>query len=165
MPSEQKWYALTGRVVDAKSGSRQAFALFSNTTGSSNTAIGSRALQNNTGNHNIALGEAAGISLTTGNDNIDIAQGGLPGETATIRIGGGNQTRTFIAGIRGITTGINDAIPVMIDSVGQLGTLSSSKRFKKEIQPMDKASEAILALTSRQQSLKPAGVGGLGLSR
>jgi hypothetical protein len=48
----------------------------------------------------------------------------------------------------------------MIDSVGQLGTLSSSKRFKKEIQPMDKASEAILALTSRQQSLKPAGVGG-----
>jgi hypothetical protein len=37
-------------------------------------------------------------------------------------------------------------VPVLIDSQGQLGTASSSRRFKKEIQPMDKASEAILAL-------------------
>jgi hypothetical protein len=57
-----------------------------------------------------------------------------------------NQTRTFIAGIRGVTTGINDAINIVIDSAGQLGTLSSSRRFKKEIKPMDQASEAILAL-------------------
>ena len=35
---------------------------------------------------------------------------------------------------------------MLIDSNGQLGTASSSRRFKKEIQPMDKASEAILAL-------------------
>jgi hypothetical protein len=35
---------------------------------------------------------------------------------------------------------------VLIDSAGQLGTISSSRRFKKEIQSMDKASEAILAL-------------------
>jgi hypothetical protein len=35
---------------------------------------------------------------------------------------------------------------VLIDSAGQLGTASSSRRFKKEIKPMDKASEAILAL-------------------
>ena len=56
------------------------------------------------------------------------------------------QTATFIAGIRGVTTGNADAIPVLIDSAGQLGTVSSSRRFKKEIKPMDKASEAILAL-------------------
>jgi hypothetical protein len=31
-------------------------------------------------------------------------------------------------------------------TAGQLGTMSSSRRFKKEIKPMDKASEAILAL-------------------
>src|SRR6185369_14053816 len=37
-------------------------------------------------------------------------------------------------------------IPVLIDSVGQLGTASSSAKFKKEIQPMGTASEAILAL-------------------
>jgi hypothetical protein len=34
----------------------------------------------------------------------------------------------------------------MIDSASQLGTYSSSRRFKKEIKPMDKASQAILAL-------------------
>jgi hypothetical protein len=35
---------------------------------------------------------------------------------------------------------------VLIDSGGQLGTVSSSARFKKDIKPMDTTSEAILAL-------------------
>jgi hypothetical protein len=35
---------------------------------------------------------------------------------------------------------------VVIDSAGQLGTVSSSRRFKHDIEPMDKASESILAL-------------------
>ena len=61
------------------------------------------------------------------------------------------QNREIIAdnlsnGIRGVTTGNGDAIPVLIDSADQLGTASSSARFKKEIKPMDKASEAVLAL-------------------
>src|SRR5437773_7123919 len=43
-------------------------------------------------------------------------------------------------------TPINPAIPVLIDTVGQLGTASSSRRFKKEIKPMDQTSEAIHAL-------------------
>jgi hypothetical protein len=34
----------------------------------------------------------------------------------------------------------------MIDSAGQLGTVSSSRRYKTDIKPMDKASESILAL-------------------
>ena len=124
-------------------------ALFYNTTGAANTAVGYAALfQNTIGNHNIALGSGAGYNLTTGSNNIDIGDGGgLGGESATIRIGAvGIQTRTFIAAIRGVTTGNGDAIPVVIDSAGQLGTTSSSRRFKKEIEPMEKASEAILAL-------------------
>ena len=123
--------------------------LFYNTTGTANTAIGYSALANNTtGNHNIALGSGAGVNLTTGDGNIDIGNtGGLGGESATIRIGNiGFQTRTFIGAIREVTTGNFDAIPVMIDSAGQLGTTSSSRRFKHDIEPMDKASEAILAL-------------------
>ena len=52
----------------------------------------------------------------------------------------------FIGNIFGVTTGIADAINVVVDSNGQLGTMSSSRRFKNEIEPMDKASEAILAL-------------------
>jgi uncharacterized coiled-coil protein SlyX len=52
----------------------------------------------------------------------------------------------FIGNIRGVATHNAEAIPVLIDSAGQLGTMSSSKRFKKEIKAMDRASEAILAL-------------------
>jgi Chaperone of endosialidase len=123
-------------------------ALFDNTTGGQNTAIGNGALFSNTfGNGNIALGVGAGFSLTTGDSNIDIGSFGVTGESATIRIGaGGSQTRAFIAGIRGVTTGNADAIQVMIDSAGQLGTVSSSRRYKTDIKPMDKGSESILAL-------------------
>jgi hypothetical protein len=121
-------------------------ALLLNTSGSSNTVIGAQGLlRNTTGSNNTALGRGAGGNLTTGNNNIDIANGGVAGESNTIRIGL-VQTRTFIAGIRGRTTANANAIPVVIDSAGQLGTASSSRRFKNEIRPMDKASEAILGL-------------------
>src|SRR5207247_2571688 len=90
---------------------------------------------------------SAGFNLTTGSNSIDIGALGAAGEADTIRIGRrGTQNRTFIAGIRGVTTGGNNAIPVVIDSVGQLGTVSSSRRFKKEIKPLDSASKSILAL-------------------
>jgi predicted ribosome quality control (RQC) complex YloA/Tae2 family protein len=52
----------------------------------------------------------------------------------------------FIGNIREVTTAHANAIPVLIDSFGQLGTASSSRRFKKEIRPMDKSSESLLAL-------------------
>jgi hypothetical protein len=122
-------------------------ALHNNTAGSQNTANGAFALHDNTtGNNNIALGFGAGSNLTIGNSNIDIGNMAVAGESGTIRLGqGGIQTRTFIAAIRGVTTGNADAINVVIDSNGQLGTLSSSRRFKKEIKAMEQASEAILA--------------------
>jgi len=124
-----------------------ASALLSNADGDFNTAVGINALNiNTTGNNNIALGFSAGSNIT-GDNNIDIGSTGGGSESGTIRIGqSGSQTSTFIAGIRGVTTGNMNAVQVLIDSVGQLGTMSSSKRFKKEIKPMDKASEAILAL-------------------
>ncbi len=125
-----------------------AFALNKNNTGGGNTAIGRSALLNNTtGAGNIVVGDGAGFFLEQGaNLNIVIGNDGTASDDGTIRIGNTNHTRAFIAGIREVTTGINDAINVVIDSAGQLGTLSSSRRFKKEIKPMDKASEAILAL-------------------
>jgi len=124
-----------------------ASALFNNITGTDNIAIGFGALLNNTGSGNVALGTLAGANLTTGNSNIVIGNllGGVAGEANTMRIGL-SQFRTFISGIRGVTTGNANAIPVMIDSDGQLGTMSSSRRFKHEIKPMDTASEAILLL-------------------
>jgi len=122
-------------------------ALFSNTTGGRNTAEGFQALYQNTGSNNVGLGFNAGYNLTTGSNNIHIGNFGDSADTNTIRIGRlGLQTRAFMQGIRGVTTANGNAIPVLIDSAGQLGTRSSSRRFKKEIKLMDQASEAILAL-------------------
>src|SRR5205823_1735032 len=50
----------------------------------------------------------------------------------------------FIAGIRGVT--VASGVGVVVGSSGQLGTVTSSARFKDDIKPMDKASETILAL-------------------
>jgi hypothetical protein len=123
-------------------------ALSQNNGGSFNTAYGAQALfSNTTGSGNIALGTVAGNALTIGDDNIDIGNSGAAGESSTIRIGSSlDQDRTFIAGIRGKTTGSMNTLAVLIDVNGQLGTASSSRRFKKEIKPMEKTSEAILAL-------------------
>ncbi len=142
-------------------------ALSSNTTGSQNTAEGESALLNNTtGNNNIALGYGAGQQLTTGDFNIDIGGGGAAGETKTIRIGTvGNQTNAYIAGIYGAT--VAKGVSVVIDSTGHLGTKGSSARFKDAIKPMDKASEAVLALkpvTFRyKHELDPDGIPQFGL--
>jgi hypothetical protein len=120
------------------------FALFNNTSGGSNTANGAGALSSNTtGSNNIALGTNAGNNLTTGNNNIDIGNSGVAAEANTIRIGA-SQSATFIAGISGATA--SGGAAVFVNSNGQLGTTTSSRRFKQEIKPMDKASEAILAL-------------------
>jgi Chaperone of endosialidase len=119
-------------------------ALLSQTDADNNTAVGAGALGQNTGGGNTALGTNAGGNLTTGFNNIDIGDSvtGPAAEDNTIRIGA-SQTATFIAGISG-TAVVGDT--VVVDANGQLGTATSSARFKKEIKPMDKASEAILAL-------------------
>ena len=114
------------------------FALFRNTTGNFNTAIGDEALfSNSTGSLNVAIGRDAGEAIITADNAICIGSN-LPGANVS--------NSCFIGNIRGVTTTNGDAIPVLIDSAGQLGTVSSSRRFKKEIKPMDKTSETILAL-------------------
>jgi len=120
-------------------------ALLSDTTAQNNTAIGVTALQNNTtGSFNVAVGAEAGINLTTGNDNIYIANQGVAGDSGTLRIRNIRQTAAYIQGIYGQT--VASGVGVIIDSTGHLGTVQSSARFKEGIKPMDKVSEAILAL-------------------
>jgi Chaperone of endosialidase len=155
-------YALYSHVSGAFNNAVGAFALYSdttgeannafgesalpkNTTGMNNTAIGDDALwSNTTGSLNIALGSGAGRFLTTGSHNIDIGNFGVAGESNTIRIGTqGTQARTFVAGIWG--TAVRGSA-VVVNSSGQLGVSPSSARYKDGIKPMDKASEAILAL-------------------
>jgi Chaperone of endosialidase len=133
-------------------------ALRKNTTGADNTADGVTALfSNTTGSWNIAIGVGAGMNLTIGDNNIDIGNIGGAGEANFIRIGTEiavtdifgrthpAHTATYIAGISGVT--LPSGAPVVVDTDGRLGVAAtSSARFKDEIKPMDKASEAILAL-------------------
>ncbi len=133
-------------------------ALFSNTTGNANTAVGDGALYSNTtGGGNTALGDVAGLSATTGSNNVYIGAGmvGVAGES----------NACYIRSIFGQTS-VN-GVPVYINLDNKLGTTTSSKRFKKDIQPMDKASEALLALkpvTFRyKKEIDPAGRSQFGL--
>ena len=147
-------------------------ALFFNTTGFSNTAIGYLALYGNTtGINNIALGVEAGDQIS-GSSNIDIGNEGVTGDDHTIRIGGpigvsDPQTATYIAGIYNESAVGGSA--VFVTSNGKLGTITavSSQRFKDEIKPMDKASEAILALKTvtfrYKKELDPDGIPQFGL--
>ena len=68
-------------------------------------------------------------------------------------------------GISGAT--VAGGVGVIIDTNGHLGTVVSSERFKDNVQPMDKASEAILALepvTFRyKHELDPDGIPQFGL--
>jgi hypothetical protein len=143
------------------------FALGSNSTGQANTAVGFSALGNNiTGSSNIALGSDAGFNLGTGSNNIDIGNAGVANESNKIRIGTvGIQNHTFIAGIDGVP--VPSGVGVIIGTDGKLGTIVSSARFKDKVKPMDKASEAILALkpvTFRyKHELDPDGIPQFGL--
>ena len=142
-------------------------ALFNNTTGEINTAIGFDALLQNSAGHtntavgafalmrnemglrNLAVGSYAGVDALSGSDNIYLGANvfGAPAESNTIYLGRqGTQTRTMIAGIRGITTGVANAIPVVIDSNGQLGTVSSSIRFKEDVHDMADVSRRLMRL-------------------
>lgn len=122
-------------------------ALYSNSTGGNNTALGLNALYSNTsGSGNIAIGGNAAQRVSGSNsNNIHIGNLGAAADNGTVRIGD-VQTRFFAAGIRGVTTGSSDAIAVMIDSNGQLGTISSSRRFKEDIHDMGDASLGLMRL-------------------
>ncbi len=144
-----------------------AVALYYNTVGHSNTALGFAALGNSfyTASNNIAIGANAGIQVEHGNYNIEIGNDGALTDSGVIRIGNKRQMKTFISGINGVT--VADGVGVVIGAAGQLGTMTSSARYKERIQPMDKASEAILSLepvTFRYKNdLDPRGIPQFGL--
>ena len=146
-------------------------ALTSETTGNHNTAIGTRALGFCTFSDSAtAVGYNAGINVTSSDFHVllgagadilndtcsnciviqsNIGGGGTYANTADqIRIGFGDTASTscFIDGIRGRTTGVADAIAVLVDSAGQLGTVSSSRRYKENIQTIGDISNNFMQL-------------------
>ena len=161
------YQALLGNTDGNSNTANGVDALVNNITGSLNTVNGFNALPNNTtGSGNIALGYGAGANLTIGDHNIDIGNRGVADEANTIRIGAaGMHSATFVAGISGAI--VPGGVGVIIGNNGKLGTVVSSERFKANIQPMDKTSDAILALkpvTFRyKHDLDPEGIPQFGL--
>src|SRR5438045_1970118 len=176
--------ALNANLTGTFNTAHGAGALFKNTIGGNNTATGLSALANNisgnnntasgfeallfnrSSNNNIAVGATAGKNIDIGSNNIDIGNVGMADETNAIRIGAKRiHQNTFIAGIHGTT--VAEGIGVIIDGKGHLGTATSSARFNDEIKPMDKASEAILALKPvtfhYNHELDPEGIPQFGL--
>ncbi|HUU35649.1 MAG TPA: tail fiber domain-containing protein [Vicinamibacterales bacterium] len=174
--------ALVGDPNNYNTGSRNTAigvqALAANTSGEYNTASGYQALNLatsgaanigigfgagptlTTGNSNILIGSGAGVTLVSGNSNIYIGSGaGGANESNTMRLGA-SQGRTFISGIRGVTTGLGGAVAVVIDASGQLGTVSSSRRTKDHVEPLGAVSRAIFDLRPVQFTYKQAFAGG-----
>ena len=135
-------------------------AMYANSSGTRNTAMGLYALSNlTTGHRNTAVGSYSGDSLTVGENNIFIgADASVNNESDTIRIGRTSGTfghdRAFVAGVRGVTTGVDNALTVVIDSSGQMGTSSSSRRYKEEIAEMGPASGPVHAPPARDLPLQ-----------
>ena len=113
-------------------------------------------------------GDTTSASNPNGDDNIcigEITGSQLQGESHTIRIGNGivgngqygYQTRVFVTGISGVTTG-GTGVADVVDSNGQLGTTSSSRRFKYDIRDLlnefQKQHQQIEAQQEKIQSLK-----------
>jgi hypothetical protein len=122
-------------------------ALEANTSGSDNTAVGQLALwPNATGVGNIGIGREAGYdNPADGSYNIDIGSVGSSSDSDAIRIGTpGTQTSFYAAGVDGVT--VSGGVAVYINSSGQLGTVSSSIRFKEDVRDMGDASNAIFRL-------------------
>jgi hypothetical protein len=116
------------------------------TSGNQNTFVGTSAANVlTTGSNNVIIGASAGQTLTSGSFNIYIGADS-PGasEGNAIRIGGGSQGSAFIAGV--FNANVGAGTQVFVNSNGQLGTTSSSRRFKKDIESIGARSHELLRL-------------------
>jgi len=132
-------------------------ALESNTTGSGNTAVGVRALDHNTsGNLNVAVGPNAGLNVVTAQNAICIGLNVFGADVGD---------SCYIGNIFGQTSASGAA--VYVNSNHRLGTLTSSSRFKDDIKPMERVSEALFALKPvtfhYKKEIDPAGMQQFGL--
>jgi hypothetical protein len=117
-------------------------AMENNTSGMSNTAIGDDALRNNVdGSFNVAVGDEAGTGLGPSvNSCIAI---GAPGDGPFADL----DNTCFIGSIFGEpVSDPGSQTAVFVDQFNVVGVFNSSRRFKHDIQPMDKTSETLYRL-------------------
>ena len=127
-------------------------ALRNNSAGRQNTAIGAKALYDNTAQNNTAIGYQALYNSTSGDRSVAVgafAGGNVVTASNVICIGAEGadaSDTTWLGNVYGVTTQSGTTAPVVVSADGQLGTIASSQRFKKDIAPIEKASETILSL-------------------
>jgi hypothetical protein len=142
--------------TDGEANTATGAAALESTTGSGNTANGFTALRDSTGNDNTALGAGAGGNVTTASNVICIGAGVF---------GANVDNSCYIGNIFGSTSA--NGVGVLVNSNGRLGTMTSSARYKNEIKPMAKASEALFSLTPvtfrYKKEIDSAGIRQLGL--
>ncbi len=144
----QGMQALLNELTGSNNVAQGMQAMKSHTSGDDNTAIGTQAGMNLlTGEKNVLIGKLAGQLLkSTESKEILINHDGATGESNTIHLGNDtDQLATFISGIAGTT--LTNPVEMVIDSIThQLGTISSSRRYKEDVHDMGAASDALLRL-------------------
>jgi len=140
-------FALT---TSTTAGGNSAFgysALTAATTGNNNVAVGASALAKlTTGGNNVAVGVGAGGNLDGAESNdIYIGNSGIAGESNAIRIGYIKTiTSAYVAGIYQAAS--PNGVPVLVNGTGQLGTTTSSRRYKHEIVDMGDETDVLMKL-------------------
>jgi hypothetical protein len=133
--------ALFANVDGSENNAFGDLALENNTSGASNTAIGDDAGRNiQDGSFNVCVGDEAGTAFVSANNNIAI---GAPGAGPFADI----SNTCFIGSI--YNQPVSDpgtAQDTFVDQFNVLGFVPSSRRYKHDIQPMDKASEKLYGL-------------------
>lgn len=128
-------------------------ALHSNASGNRNTAVGWEALLNANGGHsNLAIGARAGVHITTGSANVIIGNPGASDDNQVIRIGFA-QSEAYMAGISGQTSA--GGVGVFVNGDGKLGTVTSSARFKEDIEDLGSVSRRLFQLRPVQFRYAP----------
>jgi hypothetical protein len=139
---------------------------FVNTTGNNNAFFGQGSGANNNGDRNSFFGNLAGYNNHVGSDNIYINNEGPAeslGESKTIRIGDPTiQSSAYVAGVYGVNTA---GLPVYVNSNGQLGTQSSSLRFKDQVQDMGDSTSGLMRLRPVTFVYKPEYANGDGTTQ
>ncbi|PYK22416.1 MAG: hypothetical protein DME59_19950, partial [Verrucomicrobia bacterium] len=135
-------FALQANVDGSQNNAFGDLAMEFNTTGSFNTAFGDDALDNNVdGSFNVAIGDEAGTGLGASVNNCIAINVPGAGPFATF------DNTCFIGSIFDQpVSDVGTQEAVFVDQFNVVGISASSRRFKHDIQPMDKASEAILSL-------------------
>ena len=144
--------ALTGITTGDQNTGHGFNSLASLTTGSNNQALGYQSLSVlATGGYNLAAGDGSGVNYSGAeSSNLLLLNDGVNGESNKIRIGtagtgSGQQDRCYIAGIYGVTVGGTNSA-VLIDNGHMLGTVSSSLRYKDNVQDMSEQSSGLMDL-------------------